>query len=117
MARTGQGSVAGSNSLINLSGSTSATFNLGGTGSLALGPSNLFTINVLNNTANSGQLLASDGSYTINLVQAYQAAGSQTVGQPTNFTLNGAILNAGHVVDQGTINGRSGTIRNRQRAE
>ncbi len=105
VARTGMGTVAGSNSLINLTGASAATFSLGAIGS-PLGGGKLFTINVIDTT---GSLLASDGSYTINLAKAGIAT---TVGSPTNFYLvnSGGItqLNAGQTIDSGSGLGAGG---------
>ncbi len=105
VARTGMGSVAGSNSLIDLTGASAATFSMGAIGS-PLGGGKLFTINVIDTT---GSLLASDGSYTINLAKAGIAT---TVGSPTNFYLvnSGGItqLNAGQTIDSGNGLGAGG---------
>ncbi len=88
--RTGPGTVSGS--VIDLSNSSSAVFNLGTSGNMiGLGTGNAINI-VVNDTNNS--LLTSDGSYTIALAKA----------QAGNFSLNGTPLaNTGIVlIDQGT---------------
>lgn len=105
VARTAAGSVAGSNSLINLSGAVAATFNLGTSGA-PLSSSNLLTLNVLD----GGTLLAGDGSYTINLAKVAAPNGSNT-----KYTLNGTTIvlnptgpNNVTIIDQGTSAGIAG---------
>jgi fibronectin-binding autotransporter adhesin len=100
----GTNTVAGNASLIDLSSSTTATFNLG-TSCSPLGGNNLMTINLYDPTSS---LQSADGSYKINLAKAFQAPGNQTLGSPTNFYLNGVQLNAGQTIDSGTGTGLSG---------
>ncbi len=104
VARTGVGSVAGSNSLIDLGGSPTAHFNLGTSGT-PLSSTSLMTINVAD-----GGTLQTGENYLINLAHVAAPTGSNTL-----FTLNGNTIvlnptgpNNVTVVDQGAGVGVAG---------
>ncbi len=79
--------------LINISSSSAAIFSLGTATAHLGGPGFLVNINVIDTNAT----LVVGETYTINLVQAYQANPSSPT--TTNFQLNGNMLAAGATVD------------------
>ncbi len=89
-------------SLVNLASSPTAIVSLG-TVAVPLGSGNAVDINVLDTSTS----LVVGETYTINLVQAYQANPANP--STTNFRLNGSALAAGQIVDSQTGSSQLGT--------